>query len=466
LQQPSGFVDSLFASDGVPHKVVLLCAAREKRVKGHPREKGSDFLHLRADILNKSPALTAVMFVAFALGGCAGRPHGNLIVVSATAPGTSTVDMLVATTRSDYPVGPGVMFNGERAHGLAFADIAVSIPPDATRKIGEIQWPASIPGDPARDFVTLKADRLDLEQAVAAFDQRLRGSSRHVLLFVHGYNTRFEEAVYRFAQITHDAGADVVPVLFTWPSRGRLFDYAYDRESATYSRDALEAVLQAMVKDKNVGSISVLAHSMGNFVAVEAIRQMVIRNHSLSPKITDIMLAAPDIDVDVFRREIAEIESSNKSPPVTLFVSQDDHALGFSGELAGAPRLGGIDPEAEPYRSILEKARVDVVDLTQVNSDGDFTNHGKFAQSDVVKIIGTRLAEGQTLTDAKPTFGERVGAVAQGAAATVGQAATLAISAPEAIIDPNTRDTLGDEATALGTSAESVVRAPATAATQ
>lgn len=419
----------------------------------------------RTDVLNKAFAVTAAMLVALALGGCASRPYGNLVVVSATAPGTSVVDMLVATTRSDYPVAPGVMFNGERAHGLAFADIAVSIPPDATRKIGEIQWPVSIPGDPARDFVTLKADRLDLKQAVAAFDQRLKGSSRHVLLFVHGYNTRFEEAVYRFAQITHDANAPVVPVLFTWPSRGRLFDYAYDRESAIYSRDALEAVLQAMVKDKNVGSISILAHSMGNFLAVEAIRQMVIRNHSLSPKITDIMLASPDMDVDVFRRDIAEIESSNKRPSVTLFVSRDDRALSFSGELAGEPRLGAINPEVEPYRSILEKARVNVIDLTNVQSD-DFTNHGKFAQSDVVRIIGTRLAEGQTLSDSKPTLGERVGAVTQGAASTIGQAATLAISAPAAIVDPNTRNTLGDEAATLGATAESAIQSPVTGVTQ
>ncbi len=94
---------------------------------------------------------------------------------------------------------------------------------------------------------------------------------------MHGYNTRFEEAVYRLAQIAHDAGAPVVPVLFTWPSRGKLFDFVYDRESATYSRDGLETVLQAMVKDPNVREISILAHSMGNFVAVEAIRQMAIR---------------------------------------------------------------------------------------------------------------------------------------------------------------------------------------------
>jgi esterase/lipase superfamily enzyme len=412
--------------------------------------------------VKKAFAFAATAFLTLALVGCAGRPSGNLVVVSASAPGASAVDMLVATTRSDNPVVPGVMFNGERAHGLAFADIVVSIPPDAARKIGDVQWPSTIPGDPAHDFVTLRADRLDLKEAKAAFDERLRAvPSRHVLLFVHGYNTRFEEAVYRFAQITHDSGAHVVPLLFTWPSRGKLFDYVYDRDSATYSRDALEAVLQALVKDPNVGSISVLAHSMGNFVAVEALRQMAIRNRSLSPKIKDIMLAAPDIDFEVFRRQIAEIEASDKNPPITLFVSQDDRALAASSEIAGnEPRLGSVDPNEEPYRSILEKARVNVIDLSKIASD-DWTNHAKFATSEVVRTIGQRLAGGQTLTDAKPTLGERIGGVAHGAAATLDKAATLAISVPAAIIDPNTRDTLADQTASFGETAGNAIRLPA-----
>jgi esterase/lipase superfamily enzyme len=395
------------------------------------------------------------------LCACAGRPSGNLVVVAASAPGASSVEMLVATTRSDEHVPPPIMFNGERAIGLRFADIAVSIPPDAARKIGEVQWPASIPGDPAHDFVTLRADRLDLKQAVAAFNGRLRKSPpRHVLLFVHGYNTRFEEAVYRFAQIVHDAGAPVVPVLFTWPSRGNLFDYVYDRDSAAYSRDALETVLQAMVKDADVGSISILAHSMGNVVAVEALRQMAIRNHAVSPKIKDIMLAAPDIDVDVFRRQIAEIEASDASPPITLFVSRDDHALGLSRRIAGdEPRVGAIDPNAEPFRTLLEKARVHVIDLTKVGSD-DLVNHGKFAQSEVVKAIGRRLASGQPLNDARQTFAERFGDVAQSAAQTVGKAATLAVSAPAAMVDPGTRETLGEQAASFGATAADAARAP------
>ncbi len=349
----------------------------------------------------KIPRRCVSLVLTLSLAACAGRPTGNLIAVSATAPGTSVVQMLVATTRASSPEA-GVMFNGERAHGLAYADITVSIPPDSARKVGEVEWHATVPGDPARDFVTMRAERLDLQQVRSTFDARLKTrSAAHVLLFVHGYNTRFEEAVYRFAQIVHDAGAPVVPVLFTWPSRGDLLSYGYDRDSATYSRDALESVIQAMVDDPRVGEISILAHSMGNFVAVEALRQMAIRNRSLSPKIKDIMLASPDIDFEVFRREIAEIRKSENDPPVTLFVSDDDKALSLSRLLAGGePRLGSIDPLVEPFSSNLKRAHVQVIDLSAIKSD-DPMNHGKFEGGDVVAAIGKRLADGQTLTDTR-----------------------------------------------------------------
>jgi len=372
-----------------------------------------------------------VVALAFALAACAGRPEGNLIAVEAHIEGASTVDMLVATTRAPVDQPQGVMFGGERARGLRFADIAVSIPPDAVRKIGDVQWPAAQPGDPARDFVTLRADRMELKEAKAAFDTRIAANRQHhALVFVHGYNTRFEEAVYRFAQIAHDSGADVVPVLFTWPSRGRALEYLYDRESANYSRDALEAVLQSLVDDKQVSEVSILAHSLGNWVAVEALRQMSIRHRGLPDKIKNIMLASPDIDVDVFRREIAEIENGHKPPPVTLFVSQDDNALGLSQLIAGdEPRLGAVDPTHEPYRGILEQANVHVVDLTALATD-DPARHDKFASADVVQAIGARLAHGQALSDAKSNLGETVGAIAINATHAVGAGVAGVATAP------------------------------------
>jgi len=339
------------------------------------------------------------------------------------------------------------MFGGARGRGLNFADIVVSIPPDSARKAGDVEWPSSPPGDPQRDFVTLRADRLDLAQAKADFNARVaRTPGRRVLIFVHGYNTRFEEAVYRFAQIVHDARVDVAPVLFTWPSGGGLVDYVYDRDSAVYSRDAFEAVLQALVDNRNVGSISILAHSMGNYLAVESLRQMAIRDRGLPSKIRDVMLASPDIDVDVFRRQIAEIDVKPRTTQFTLFVSRDDKALGISSFLArDSTRLGALDPTKEPYSSMLEKAQVNVIDLTNVASN-DSANHSKFATGEVVTAIGDRLAEGQTLTDAKAGLVESLGTFTQGAIGAAANVATTAVTAPTRIADPTLNEKSVDTA--------------------
>ena len=64
---------------------------------------------------------------------------------------------------------------------------------------------------------------------------------RQVLVFIHGFNNRFEDAVFRFAQVVHDFDAPVVPVLFTWPSRGSVLAYGYDRESTLLSQCLGEA---------------------------------------------------------------------------------------------------------------------------------------------------------------------------------------------------------------------------------
>ncbi len=206
---------------------------------------------------------SAVLFLlglATLIAGCSNRPYGSLIV-GTSAPDANRVDLLVATTRAPVLEPPGVMFGGSRGRGLDFADIVVSIPPASARQPGDVPLPSSLPGNPERDFVILRADRMDLAQAKANFDARIKHTpGRRVLIFVHGFNTRFEEAVYRFAQIVYDARVDVAPVLFTWPSGGNVTDYVYDRDSAMYSRDALEMVLQALVKDPNVDSISILAH--------------------------------------------------------------------------------------------------------------------------------------------------------------------------------------------------------------
>lgn len=402
--------------------------------------------------------------LALSLSGCAGDVRGVLVPVQAAASGTSKVSMLVATTRS-RDADAGVLFSGERAAKPDFAAITVSIPPDSARKIGEVQWPSQLPGNPEKEFVTLKVERLDRAAALTHLHNAAKTvPKRRVLVFVHGFNNRFEDAVYRFAQIIHDSEAGVVPVLFAWPSRGSLLAYGYDRESANYSRNALEEVLQALARDPGVGEVSVLAHSMGNWLALESLRQMAIRNGRIAPKIANVMLASPDVDVDVFRTQIAEMNKG--STKFTLFVSQDDRALAVSRRLwESTARLGAINPDVEPYRSQLEQEKISVVNLTTLKSD-DRLNHGKFAESpDVVRLIGTRLITGQPITDSHVGFGDRLMQITTGAAATVGTAAGVVISAPIAVIDPRTRRNLGDNIEAVGRSLGETARSTGDALT-
>jgi esterase/lipase superfamily enzyme len=402
-------------------------------------------LSLLAGLVAASPLLAA----------CASL-QGVLVPVSGTVPGASEVDMLVATTRKQ--TDPAEMFSGERGSTPSFANITVSIPPPNARQIGEVQRPQQVPGNPATDFVTLKANVIDRPQALAWFHRKLQTTpKRQVLVFIHGFNNRFDDAVFRFAQIVHDSNAPVVPILFTWPSRASVLAYGYDRESTTYSRNALESLLKAISRDPAVGEISILAHSMGNSLALETLRQMAIRDGRVAPKIRNVLLAAPDVDVDLAREAIVDMGPRANRPAFTLFVSQDDRALAVSRRVWGSEaRLGAINPDQEPYRTQLEQANFTVLDLTKLKA-GDALNHGKFAESpEVVQLIGKRLAEGQTVTDSRVGLGDRIVQVTAGAATAVGTAAGLVVSAPIAIVDPQTRRTLGEQVEGLGRSVSDV----------
>ena len=196
-----------------------------------------------------------------------------------------------------------------------------------SRKIGTIQWPSRTPGDPERDFVTTAVDPMDREDLQPWFRAHsVKG--RRVVIFVHGFNTRFDDSVFRFAQIIHDSRADVAPILFSWPSRGSIFDYNFDRESTNFSRSDLVYVIRQAVRSRDVSEITIMAHSMGCWLAVEALRDISLQIGEISPKITAVILASPDLDIDVFRKQMTEIGPTR--PQFTIFVSANDRALRLS----------------------------------------------------------------------------------------------------------------------------------------
>ncbi|MDK4700910.1 alpha/beta hydrolase [Rhizobium sp. CNPSo 4062] len=365
------------------------------------------------------------------LSGC-GHPAGVMtpIALGPATLKTSQVDMLVATTRQ--PSGnPATLFNGERSPKPYLTEIAVSIP--AKRDPGTVQWPKRLPPNPSTDFAVTRVKQIDtVLEGRAWFKQHVEDG--HALVFIHGFNNKYEDSVFRLAQIVHDSRMKATPILFTWPSRASLFAYEYDKESTNYSRTALEQALRILAQDPSVKDITILAHSMGTWLAMESLRQMGIRDGHVDRKIRDVILASPDIDIQVFAKQF--VEMGRPRPKFTIFVSQDDRALAASSLITGrVQRLGAINPTEEPYRSHLEKAGITAIDLTKVKS-GDSMNHGKFAESpQIVQLIGQRLMTGQTLTDSNVPLGEGVAAVIGGTARTVGTVAATTISAPLTVVE-------------------------------
>ena len=342
--------------------------------------------------------------VAFTTAACSPEPH--LIGIAPDPPvsrqvlDNTQVRIIVATTRAPSDE-EGVFYSGERAARLNFATVNVSFPP--SHAPGQLDLPSTPPPDARRHLVMQDAERLrGSEEFLSSIRQELQSKprgSQTVLLFVHGYNTNMTEAIARFAQLVKDSGFRGVPVLFSWPSNRRVVDYVSDINSAAISRDGLVETAELMNSLPFEG-VHIVAHSMGNFLTMEALRTIALAdNFSRVHRITDIVLAAPDIDVQLFEKQLQPIPKSQRGKFVIL-ISRDDKALRFSRKIAGnTPRVGAVDPE------VLAPLGVTVVDLTEIE-DTNSINHSKFANSpEIVQIIGEQLAERDTLSTSTTSTG-------------------------------------------------------------
>lgn len=292
------------------------------------------------------------------LAACAQRGELRLLPQARGVGHVETV--FVATTRGRDP-DDGDPYGRTRVEPPRYLRLDVSVPP--VRTAGEIEWPRSRqPADPRTQFVTLAevpytgapAYRADLARAIA----HQKSSRGEAIVFVHGFNTTFAEGVYRIAQLGSDLGVSGTLVHYSWPSRASPLGYVYDRDSALFARDGLEALLRE-VDAAGARRIIIVAHSMGSAVLMEALRQLAIEgDQHLIGKIGGVVLMSPDIDVDVFRQQARRI--GRLPQPFVIFTSKKDRALALSARLTGQhDRVGNLTDAVE-----LGDLKVTLVDTT------------------------------------------------------------------------------------------------------
>jgi esterase/lipase superfamily enzyme len=280
----------------------------------------------------------------------------------------------------------------ESRQPLQYGFVNVSIPRrHVTGKLDTAPWIVRHLGldNPSKYIDLLDGAELTKADVLAALSAS-GNDSKSVLLFVHGYNNTFDDAATRTAQIGYDTQFPGRLMFFSWPSRGRLDGYTIDGDTESWASLDLTDVLEQLANENDIQHITIIAHSMGNRMLSEALVRTTRDNSAFYAKVSHIIMAAPDIDADIFTREYASI--IERAPSVTIYVSSQDKALLGSELINGYRRLG--DTRAGP----LVLSPIETIDASLV--DSDFIGHAYISDSpsvlsDVAAIIATGLPASQ-----------------------------------------------------------------------
>jgi esterase/lipase superfamily enzyme len=290
------------------------------------------------------------------------------------------VEFLFATDRVPKNGTTAVEFTGDRQANLTFGAAAIHIPEH--HRIGRTELPSvwkfwgielrREQQDDTKHFALRKLSIMPLEN----WEQLVRGkNAKSALVFVHGFANTFEDAMFRNAQMVYDLDYQGLSVLYSWSSRGEVQDYRYDLDSALAARDGFIFILKKL-RDLGIEHVDVLAHSMGNLVVLDALKN---NAGSASPlQLDQLIMAAPDVDRGTFERQLPDVQKIIQG--ATLYASGADKALMASKVLAIYPRAGdvptGIGPVVLP--------NLDTIDVTEIGDELLGLNHAEFATNRAV----------------------------------------------------------------------------------
>jgi esterase/lipase superfamily enzyme/Tfp pilus assembly protein PilF len=293
-------------------------------------------------------------------------------------PTYAVVKVYYATDRKNTgATDPAEVYGGDRGP-LTFGFTTVSIPRDHRAGVVETPsiWRLEWCNDPERFVVLLSVDELKQAQFFEDVSARVRDSAgKSAFIFVHGYNVTFTDAARRTAQMAYDLGFDGAPVFYSWPSQASYASYKVDETNAEWSRLDFKSFLKDFAAQSDAENIYLIAHSMGTRVLTGALKELVLEDPSIRDKFDEIILAAPDIDADTFKRDIAPRILAGEAG-TTLYASSGDYALMASKTFAGYRRAG------DTAGGVTIAPGVDTIDASAIRTD--FVGHSYYADSDSV----------------------------------------------------------------------------------
>ena len=279
---------------------------------------------------------------------------------------------------------------------------------------------AATPGGLTRTPGVVEAHDAANRELQAEIARRLALSPRkEMVLYIHGVKNSFSDAAFTMGEMCHFLGREFVCGIFTWPAGGKhgiLFGYEEDYESSTFAVEHLRKAIRTIADTPGLERIHILAHSRGTDVLATALSELSFESYMQQTtlpqraKLGNVVLMAPDLDIEVAPEKILAIVSDPDLPygatrdphavfralrpfHLTIYVSPDDKALATSSWLFGSlARLGRIDTSTFTPEQIELASTLGFLDVIQVRGTTDLFGHGYFvsnpkASADLIAMI-------------------------------------------------------------------------------
>lgn len=308
--------------------------------------------------------------------------------------GTNRID---EATKTDTP-----LFGSQFSSVISYGHADISIP--RNHLVGAIErpqwWKLEFRESPERHIVLLKTVRSSKAQFLESLSQEASQASKkkerpnkQVLVFMHGFNVSFNDAARRTGQMKFDLDFAGSTVFYSWPSQNTLSisGYSADRELVSASRVLIEQFIADIASQQWTDEIFLVAHSMGTQGLTEAITSLAEKQPQLARKIREIILAAPDIDANLFKSVIAP-GLLKLGAPITMYVSKDDIALLESKRLRGdLVRIG------DASKDVFVEPGFETIDATGL--DTSLLGHSYYARHPFLADISSLVQDGKRAAD-------------------------------------------------------------------